>query len=281
MPKLSVIIVSWNVRQLLHDCLTSLATAEDNLEIIVVENSSSDDTAAMVRQDFPTVVLIENKDNLGFAAANNLGIKKATADVLLLLNPDTIVPAGSLTTMLDYLQTHPEVGLIGPHILNPNGTTQASVRGNPTGWNQLFVLLKQINVMPWLPGLGSYLRRGFDYKKTQEAEQLMGAALMFPRSTLNKVGPLDEQFFLWFEEIDFCLRIRHAGLKIIYLATSVITHHGGASFNQRLTVEKQQIFNRSLLAYLQKHRPASESTLIKFFLPTNIMLTKLYSLTKR
>jgi GT2 family glycosyltransferase len=281
--KLSIIIVSWNVKQLLHECLQSLSSNEQGieLEIIVVDNNSTDGSAAMVQTEFPQVILLPQESNVGFAKANNLGLRRATGDYFLLLNPDTMVPTGSLRPMVDYLQAHSEVGIVGPHIVNPDGTTQASVRGNPTGLNQLFVLLKQINVMPWLPSLRSYLRRDFDYSQTQSVDQLMGAALMFPRSLTTVVGFLDEQFFLWFEEVDLCLRTKQAGLDIIYLATSQITHHGGASFGQRLTLDKQKIFNQSLIAYLRKHRSESELSMIQFFLPMNMFLTWLYSLVKR
>ncbi len=283
MNKLSVIIVNWNVKQLLSACLRSLLTGEQGveLEIIIIDNQSTDGSVAMIQQEFPSVTLIASEKNLGFAAANNIGLQRATGEYCILLNPDTVVPAGSLKAMVDYLEAHSEVGIVGPHIINPDGTTQPSVRGNPTGYNQLFVILKQINVLPWLPSLHSYLRRDFDYAQTQPVDQLMGAALMFPKSLLAKIGLLDEQFFLWFEEIDYCLRTKQAGLQIIYLATSQIIHYGGASFNQRLTLDKQKIFNRSLIAYLKKHRPASELSLIKFFLPTNMFLTWLYSLIKR
>lgn len=283
MDQLSVIIVNWNVKQLLSDCLRSLLTAEQGveLEIIVIDNHSTDGSVEMIKQEFPQVKLITSETNLGFAVANNLGLKSAIGDYLMLLNPDTVVPAGSLKALVEYLQAHPEVGIVGPHIMNPDGTTQPSVRGNPTGQNQLFVILKQINVLPWLPSLRSYLRTDFDYSQTQSVDQLMGAALCFPKTLLTKIGPLDEQFFLWFEEVDYCLRAKQAGLQIIYLATSQITHRGGASFGQRLTMDKQRIFNRSLLSYLKKHRPSSELSLIKFFLPTNMFLTWLYSLIKR
>jgi len=283
MQKLSIIIVSWNVKQLLRECLQSLVSSEQglDLEIIVIDNHSTDGSAEMVRTDFPAITLIHSEKNLGFAAANNIGLAQATGDFILLLNPDTVAPAGSLIALVQYLESHPEVGIVGPRITNPDGSSQSSVRGNPTGYNQLYVLLKQINVLPWLPGLREYLRHDFDYTQTQSVDQLMGAALMFPKSLIQKIGVLDEKFFLWFEEVDFCLRAKQAGLQIIYLATSQISHQGGASFGQRLTLDKQKIFNQSLVLYLKKHRPASEVSLIKFFLPTNMLLTWFYSLIKR
>ncbi len=282
MPKITVIIVNWNVTKLLQACLTSLRRQTDcSLQIIVVDNASADDSVKMIRDEFPEIDLITNQTNRGFATANNQGLRQAKSDYILFLNPDTIVPAGSVNTMAKALETDSQTAIIAPKILNSDDSVQPSIRRDPTAFNQALVLLKLINIFPWLPGLRSYLQRSFDYDQQQIVEQVKGAAFMMRRETLEKIGGWDEDFFLWFEEVDLCLRTRQSGKHIVYYPKAQITHYGGASFEQTYTRRKQKLFNDSLLHYADKHFSSSQKVLLYLVWPINVSLTFVWSLFKK
>lgn len=280
--KLSVIIVSWNVRGLLRQCLQSLQRSSQalDLEIIVIDNNSADGSRVMVMSEFPQVRLIANDTNRGFAAANNQGLAQATGDYILMLNPDTEVKPSALTILTDQLAERPDVGLIAPALLNPDGSRQRSVRRNPNVADQTAVLLKMINVLPSVWPLRQYLCWDFDYSQATEVEQLMGAALLFRRSLLDQIGTLDESFYLWFEEVDFCRRVQQAGLKLLYYPAAEIVHHGKASFRQHLTLRLQMMFDRSLLTYMKKHSNPIAVAWLYLMIPFNLLLTWLYSFIK-
>ncbi|MFH0873980.1 MAG: glycosyltransferase family 2 protein [Candidatus Komeilibacteria bacterium] len=280
--KVTVVIVSWNVADLLRRCLSSLrqhSTTMD-LEVIVVDNNSLDDSITMMQTEFPEVVLLKNNVNKGFAAANNQGFLQASGDYILMLNPDTEVRPNAIEQLIHYLAQHPAVGIIGPALINPDGSRQHSVRRNPTVFDQTAVLLKLINVVPVIWPLRQYLCLDFDYTRPAEVQQLMGAALCFRRSLLTTIGPLDEDFFLWFEEVDFCCRTQKAGLKLFYYPLAEIVHLGKASFRQHFTLKLQKMFNRSLITYFLKHGTIFSVLWLQLMVPLNICLTWLYGLTQ-
>lgn len=302
-PDLSIIIVNWKVRRLLEKCLQSLQKYSDGLqlEIFVVDNDSNDGTSEMMIMEYPDVVTIALPRNIGFAAANNLAVKQINADYVLLLNPDTEVLPNSLSAMLEYMKAHPQTGILGPKILNTDRSLQFSVRRNPGLWSQVFTLLKLQNVLADTKPINNFVnnssakffnktrsifsRRGvmahylwhdFNYNQTQSVEQLMGAAMMIRHDLIEKIGLFDANFHLWFEEVDYCLRLRQAGYDIVYLAEASISHHSGASFEKRGVMKKQLIFNRSLLHYFWKHKPIWQWFIILLLMPINIILTLLY-----
>lgn len=250
----SVIIVNWNVRELLYACVTSLRRQQGvAFEIFVVDNASSDGSAEMVAKAFPEVTLIANKQNLGFARANNQAIQRARGRVLLLLNPDTVVHEGALAGVVQYLDAHREVGILGGKIVGRDGRVQRSVRRDPDPVSQLLILLKLHAFFPsWRP-FRRYFAADIDPDREADIEQIMGAFFAIRGSLVSSIGLLDEGFFLWFEEVDYCKRARDAGWKIRYVPSLTITHWGGESFGQLLNVEQQIIFNRSLLRYARKH----------------------------
>ncbi len=277
---ISVIIVSWKVPKELRRCLDSLLVFSSNLklEIIVIDNNSGADTLAMIEEEFPTVKLIANGHNLGFAKAVNQGLKKALGKYILILNPDSEVLPGTLSEMHNFLEYNYGVALVGPKIIYPDGSLQPSVRTFPTLGSQVAVLLKLSKIWPSLPSLRKYLRRDFEYDKQQEVDQIMGAAMFFRRSLINKVGNFDERFYIWFEEVDFCLRIKQAGYRIVYLPTAQIVHHKAASFNQVLPLRRQMIFNKSLIQYFWKNVSPIAALILALITPINFLLTLIYSL---
>jgi len=201
MIPLSIIIVSYNNQALLKQCLQSIYSSPATVEVIIVDNHSQDNTISFLQDAFPQVRLIANDHNQGFAKANNQGLKIAQGKNLLLLNNDTIIRDQALSKMVDYLESHSDVGLLGPKLLNRDGSVQ--IQGSLLGphfWNA-----KQ-------PVKTSFLR---------------GAALLFPRTVLDKVGLLDEGFFFYNEDIDFCWRVKKAGYKVVYYPEAEIIHYGG------------------------------------------------------
>jgi GT2 family glycosyltransferase len=255
MKQLSIIIVSWNVKDLLRKCLNSIDAnkGDIDLEVFVVDNASHDGSAEMVVQEFSGVNLIASKENLGFAKGNNLAIKQTTGEYVLLLNPDTEIFSDTLAKSLEFMRQHVDCGIMGCKMVYPDGSDQASVRLFPTWWPIFLMLVKAPKLFPKLESIKKYLAENFDYSKTQTVDQVMGAYMMIPKSALDKVGLLDERFFNWFEEVDLCKRFWQAGYKVYYFAETKIIHHGGKSFSQQKLVTNQRVFFSSALKYFLKH----------------------------
>jgi GT2 family glycosyltransferase len=253
MPPISVIIVSWNVKEYLKYCLDSLKIGvKDSLcEVVVVDNASGDGSADMVREYYPWVKLMALEKNVGFAAANNLAFKQTNGEILLLLNPDTEVENGFFEVLLDFYKQSSSVGVVGGKIINKNGTIQPSVRRFPGLWSSLLDSLKLLRRFPALAP--HYLAKDFDYSKTQMTDQVMGACFAIRRELWQKLNGFDEDFWIWFEETDFCKRVWQEGIEVWYNHQMVIKHIGAASFNQLSYLERHKLFTHSLLHYLSKH----------------------------
>lgn len=254
-PLISVVIVSYRCSALLRTCLDTVRAGIAPLdgEVIVVDNHSSDGTVEMVRQEYPWVTLIASEANLGFAAGNNLGLQRATGSYLAFLNPDTEASQGSLATLVRALEDDATVGLVAPRLVNPDGSLQPSVRTLPTTTAAALVLSKLHLLFSRTPAMRRYDQAGFDYQKTQDVQQPMGACLVTRRTVLDQVGWFDERFWMWFEEVDLCQRILAAGWKIRYVAEARVTHAMGVSSRQLHTVLRQRRYAMSFLAYFDKH----------------------------
>ncbi|HYO48426.1 MAG TPA: glycosyltransferase family 2 protein, partial [Chloroflexia bacterium] len=208
---MSIVILSWNVADLLAGCLRSLPGSLGEWwarsEVIVVDNASSDGSARMVSRDFPGVRLAALPANLGFSRGNNLGIREARGRYILLLNPDTVTHPGSIATLVEYMEAHPEVGIVGPRLLNPDGTLQTSRRRFPT---PITALVESTPLQRWFEN--SHLLRDFYMLdrpdgETQQVGWLSGAALMCRRETLDQAGMFDPGYFMFSEEVDLCRRV--------------------------------------------------------------------------
>jgi GT2 family glycosyltransferase len=229
---LSIIIVSWNVKELLVACLHSIYQAADSiaLEIIVVDNASIDGSADVVTQQFPNVQVIRNQENIGFPAANNQGLQICSGKFILLLNPDTIVVGDALRAMLQYVETHPEVGLLGPRLVSADGNIQyVCARSFPTplSWFWHYSLLSRI--FPRSRRLGELLLSYWDHTNNCPVDAIVGAAMLMPRRTLETVGFLDESHPMYLEDLDYCVRVHQQGQQVYYLSDAVIVHYGGQS----------------------------------------------------
>jgi N-acetylglucosaminyl-diphospho-decaprenol L-rhamnosyltransferase len=269
MVDLSVVILSWNVRDLLRQCLRSVAGDTGLItgsgpepkapygltaEVIVVDNASNDGSAEMVRAEFPFVRLILNETNRGYTGGNNDGIAVAGGRYVMILNPDALVMEDALATMVAYADAHPEVGVLGPQLLDPDGSVQSSRRRFPTLMTALFE-------STWLQPLApcGVLRRYYLLDcaddETQEVDWLVGACLLVRRETIQQVGGLDEGFFMYSEELDWCRRIRQAGWKVVYLPKAQVIHHVGKSSDQ-VVAQRHIYFQTSKVRYFRKHHGA-------------------------
>ena len=237
MLDLSVIIVSYNTRRLLDECLASLQTAvspTNGLEIIVVDNASGDGSVEMVREKYPDVHLIAGEENRGFSAANNLGVRQANGRVLLFLNSDTVVSAEALVQPLDYLDAHPNVGAITVRLVYPNGERDPdNHRGFPTPWNALCHFSGLGRLFPASPRFNGYFQSYADFEQTHAVPVIAGSFMMMPRAVFDQLDGWDESYFFYGEDIDFCYRIHQAGYEIIYYPHVEVLHYKGASSGLR------------------------------------------------
>jgi GT2 family glycosyltransferase len=226
---LSVIVVNWNTCRLLDACLRSLEAAGQNLavDVLVVDNGSTDASVDVVRERFPGVLLIANASNRGYAAANNQGVERARGRYLLLLNSDAEVEPAALRTLVSYADDHPQAGVMGPKLLNPDGTLQPSGGHFPTPGSTVASLLG-LHRLTGRPRYGT--RR--DYSKPADVDEISGAAMLIRRSVIDQIGGLDEGFAWGYEDVDFCLRARRAGWRVHYVPDARVVHLWGAS--QRL-----------------------------------------------
>jgi GT2 family glycosyltransferase len=247
----SIIIVNWNVRDLLRRCLASLPGAAGphmRYEVIVVDNASHDDSGAMVRAEFPAVRLRANTTNRGFSGGNNDGIRLAQGRTLLLLNPDTEMQPGSLAALLVALDVAPEVGMVGPRLLYPDGSVQPSRRRFPT---LATALLESTPLQPYLPN-HPLLRRYYVADQPDDVEQdvdwITGACMLVRRAVIAQVGGFDEGYFMYSEELDLCRRIKEAGWRIVYQPAAVVVHYEGRSADQDVPARHLR-FNRSKIRY--------------------------------
>jgi hypothetical protein len=267
----SVIIVSWNVRKLLKACLASIEPYRQvnypAIEIIVVDGGSKDGSAEMVRQEFPGVKLIARTENVGFPKGNNIGLKQAQGDYLLFLNPDTEVIGHAMSTMASFLKENPNVGVVGPRLLNPDGSPQLSRRRFPTMTTALF---ESTWLEHWAPKrlLNHYYMTDLPENEQVEADWLVGACFMVRREAVRDVGLMDEDYFMYSEELDWCRRIKDAGWRIVFLPTAEVKHHIGKSSEQAV-VQRHINFQRAKLRYFRKFHGPEEAMLLRSILLAN------------
>lgn len=230
--RLSVVFLSYNTRDLTRQALNSVLAAAEGLEaeIFVVDNASADGSADMVAEEFPQVKLVCNEANVGFSAGNNVALRQVTGEYALLINTDTIVRRDALHAMVDFLDAHPEAGACGCKILDPDGTLQLdSRRGFPTPLAAFCKMSGLSRLFPKHPLMARYHLTHLDPEQTAEIEVLSGSCMMVRKAAMDQVGLLDEDYFMYGEDIDWCYRFHQAGWKIYYLPTTAIIHFRGES----------------------------------------------------
>lgn len=265
-PMVSLVIVNWNAAKYLEECLTSIGAGRYPwpIEVIVVDNLSSDDSVSMVRRLFPHVTLIQNDDNLGFSKANNIGIRRASGKYVALVNSDVHVLNDCVQQLVQYLETHPDCGMVGPKIIGGDGKQQNSHRGFPRLWSMLCRAVALDRLFPNTPLFSGYLLNSRSLGGPTPVEILSGCFLVVARTALDEVGLLDEAFFIYGEDMDWCKRFWRAGRRVIFLPSAESIHYGGASSANaplRFFVEMQ----RADLQYWQKHHSRTSVALYLAF----------------
>jgi len=254
-PELSIIIVSWNGRELLSTCLASMARwLSYPHEIIVVDNASTDGTVGMISATFPMVRLIRNSQNAGFATANNQGLALAQANYVAFLNPDTKLINEPFQHLMTELKSDQNIGAIGPQLMNPDLSHQPSVRTFPRWADQVITLLKLRHFLRASRIMRRYLAAHLVNTQTSaEVDELTGAAIVMPTDLIRKLGGWDEKYWIWFDDVDLCQRIHRAGRQVRYDPRSNLIHVGGAIFAQVISVRKQVWYLRSLWRYARRY----------------------------
>lgn len=259
MIDLSIIIVNYNVKEFLKNLLDSINKAAQNLtlEIIVVDNASDDGSTEMIKEKFPDIILIENKSNVGFGKANNQGLKIAKGRFILLINPDTLVAEDTFQKMIEFFDSHPDVGMAGCKILNPDGTLQLACRRSfPGPWTAFTKVTGLSTLFPKSKLFARYNLTFLDENQTYEVDAISGSFMMLRKEVYGKVGGFDEQFFMYGEDLDFCYRIQKAEYKIFYVHTTQIIHYKGES-TKRSTLDETKIFYQAMHLFVKKHLSTS------------------------
>jgi N-acetylglucosaminyl-diphospho-decaprenol L-rhamnosyltransferase len=269
---ISIIIVSYNVRDHLLNCLASieasLTASKRTGEVIVVDNGSTDGTPALIRRRFPDVRVITNSENRGFAAANNQGIREARGHYIALLNPDTLARGDAFGVLARYLDEHPAVGVIGPRLIRPDGATQSSRRRFPS---RLTGFLESTLVQEYWR-TNRVLRRYYMSDRPDSEEQavdwLVGACLLARREAIEDAGLLDERFFMYSEEVEWCHRLKHSGWKVMYVPQACVVHLEGASSAQNVPARQINFDRSKVMLYERLHGRWLARTLHAFLLGT-------------
>lgn len=262
-PDLSVVIVSWNTRDLLARCLGSIlrgtvagsglsgfqATVATSIEVLVVDNGSVDGSPAMVRQDFPEARLIENHGNPGFARANNQAIRSSSGRYVLLLNPDTEARPGALEALVSFMDEHRQAGAAGALVLNPDGTLQRSCFRSPSLARELWRLFHLDALYPF----NNYPMEAWDWYEPRPVDVVQGACLIARREALDRVWLLDEDYFIYSEEFDLCERLRRGGWTIHWVPGARVLHHGGQSTRQVAEAMFLQLYRAKIQYFRKRH----------------------------
>ena len=285
---IGVAIVSYNTVDLLRACLQSLADCTVGVGVVVVDNGSTDDSVAMMAREFPLVTVLVPGENLGFARGTNLAMRRLLADApalqyVLMLNPDTVVHAGALEELLAFAVAHPRVGVVSPRLVNPDGSLQRGVFRFPTPLMTLFDLFPPGEVLP-----GRFYDSWWHGRYPQEAagtapfavDHPLGAAMLTRVSLLQTVGMLDEDYFMYVEEVDWCMRVRRAGWAIWQQPAAVITHVGGASSRQFRAAMTLALW-RSRMRYWQRWATGRELWWHRFFLRMGLWRMRVVATTAR
>lgn len=251
---LTVSICSWNTREDLRACLQSLReVAPANVETLVVENNSADGSDLMVEQEFPEVRLLRQPRNLGFCGGHNLAMRERRGRHILLLNSDTVVHRGALDVLLKALDEHPEAGVLGPKLLNGDSSLQYSCRRFPNPVAAAFRNTLLGRLFPKNAATRDYLMQEWDHASRREVDWVSGAAMLIRDAAYDSVGELDERFFMFCEDVDYCWRVGRSGMKVLYIPESQITHLIGRSTDQ---APNRMIgrFHRSMLLFYRKNQ---------------------------
>jgi N-acetylglucosaminyl-diphospho-decaprenol L-rhamnosyltransferase len=249
-PSVAAVVVTYDALPWIEQCLDSLR----GVETVVVDNGSSDGTVGFIRERYPDIQLLE-QENRGLGAGWNAGIRETSSAYALLLNADAWLTEGALARLVAFADTRPRAAVVGPRLLNPDGTLQRSVRGYPSAWRlatEYFFLRK---LAPGTSAFNAFYAGGFDHDETRDVEVVMGACMLVRREAIDEVGYCDEEYFLFSEETDWCYRFRESGWEVVFFPGAECMHVRGASHSGRLYRENL----RGHLLFLSKHRGLKEA----------------------
>lgn len=266
---LSITICSWNTQADLRACLQSLRDAKDeaNFEVVVVDNASHDGSPDMVEKEFPEFRLLRQTVNLGFTGGHNLAIKERKGRDVALLNSDTVVHPGAIKALVGFMAAHPEYGIVGPKLLNPDGSLQYSCRRFPNPVAAAFRNTILGRLFPNNRFTRDYLMQNLSHTEVTEVDWVSGAAMFIRQEVVDQVGVLDNNLFMYCEDVDLCKRAWLGGFKVVYFPQAVITHAIGTSTSQ---IANKMIvrFHRSMFRYYKKHTVKESSLFFRPFLLT-------------
>ena len=279
MPLLSIIIVTWNSEEFIKNCLESIFNTKGSIdfEVMVIDNASQDGTIKIINEFKSEVKLICNQKNLGYAKGNNQGIEIARGEYILLLNPDVELKENSLRLMLDFMEKHTDIDGLGPQLLNLNGTIQPSCREFP----DFSILLWEISGLSFLfpksKIFGRWRMGYFDFQSSREVDQPMGSCLLLRRKTLENAGVLDENFPIFFNDVDLCYRIKKDGGKLYFFPEAKAFHYKGGS-TQKVKPEMIASAHLSFFKFLFKYKKGVLNKILVYFSGAVLLLTVLFRL---
>ncbi|MBI5666461.1 MAG: glycosyltransferase family 2 protein [Chloroflexi bacterium] len=273
MPDVSIIIVNWNTSDLLAKCLRCVETTtrQVSYEVWVVDNASTDGSVDRVRREFPYVHLIANTDNVGFARANNQAIKLATGRYVLLLNSDAFVKDNTIDYMVQFMDAHPQAGMAGCKLLYEDGRLQPSCSMFPTLATEAYIALGLDKLFPRSKIFGRYMMTDWDYSDTRAVDVIMGAFMLVRAEAIQQVGLLDEGFFMYSEEVDWCYRFKQAGWEILFTPDVETVHLWGGS-SKAVKVETLIRLYRSRVQFFRKNYGSVTAALYKGILAFNCLV---------
>ncbi len=280
-PIVSIIIINWNTRALTADCLKSVAEEADRLaaqrgetaqlETIVVDNGSTDGSVAYLRATFPWIRLLANQKNVGFAAANNQGLEECTGQYVLLLNSDTKVLPGAIEALINFMESHPDVGAVGSRYLNGDGTLQSSCYPAPSLSREFWRMFHLDKIYAY----GTYPMHRWSTETPRPVDTVQGASLLLRREIATQLGLFDTSYFMYSEEVDLCRRIRQEGWWIYWVPASRIIHYGGQSTRLAALTMFLQLYQSKIL-YFRKHHGRATTLIYKWVLMAATLLRLLF-----
>ncbi|MDD5426955.1 MAG: glycosyltransferase family 2 protein [candidate division Zixibacteria bacterium] len=261
--EISAIVIAYHGMKFLPDCLRTLSDDLSSLshEIIVVDNGSNDGSVAYVKEHYPDISLVENKTNLGFARAVNIGLEKARGRYLYILNQDLRFPPGTAVSLLERLKADETIGLIGPRYIGFDGKLQKSARSFPSYRHIFYRALFLDRLFPRHRRFADWRMGWFDHETEKFVDQPMGAVMLIPRKVVEEVGLLDEKFPIFFNDVDYCRRLKAAGYRLLYYPGATVEHYAGASVRQK-PLKMRIISSLALIRYLKKYARPREYPLV-------------------
>lgn len=267
-PELSVCIVTFQAEAYLRGCLQSIQAnpPPESYEIIVVDNHSTDNTLSMLASEFPQVQVICNSTNRGYTAPMNQALRAARGQYLMQLNPDTIVHPGAFAALIEFMQSNPRAGIVGPKVLNTDGTLQKPCRrGESRPWAVFTYFLGLSSLFPKSRLFGGYLLNYLDEDQVNEVDGVSGSCMLIRRQVIEQIGYLDERFFAYQEDADFCFRARKTGWAIYYVPTARITHYGGMGGSRVQPYRSIYQWHRSYWLHYRKNMASDYLFLFNWF----------------